>query len=263
MMKPLVKSLFVLLMYSPTGWAQFDEEAKSIPKPNLSISSDEYSKLKEATKGNSEKLIVDAASRILAKDSKNLKALNALGVHYLKTYKTGMAKIIFNRALKDHPDERALHNNLALVYLAEQDLRSALSSFRKSITSGKYQLGTLNLSAILIKHYDFRRAMSPLEDAYDEISSDLSRGRTTAVDIANNYAVALMGTGEGKKAKRIFTKIIDGGSRDPDVYLNYAVLLVDLLNDKKDGQRILSKLQFMTEDKEILRLVGELEKRAQ
>ena len=245
------------------GFAQFDEESKSVPKPDLSVSSAEYDKLKDAVKRKSEKLIVDAASRILAKDSKDLKALNALGVYYLKTFKSGMAKIIFNRALKDHPEERALHNNLALVYLAEDDLRSALSSFRKSIRSSKYQLGTLNLSSILIKHYDFRRALSPLEDAYDEVESDLRRGRETAVNIANNYAVALMGMDEGRKAKRIFNKIVDGGSRDPDVYLNYAVLLVDLLGEKKDGQRILSKLQFMTEDKEILRLVKELEKRAQ
>ena len=83
------------------------------------------------------------------------------------------------------------------------------------------------------------------------------------MDIANSYAVALMGTGDGRqKPKGFLRRIIDGGSRDPDVYLNYAVLLVDLLKDKKDGQRILSKLQFMTEDKKILRLVEELEKRA-
>ena len=249
--------------FSQLSWGQFDEESKAVKKPDLSVSSEEYEALKTAVKRKSEKLVIDAASKILAKDSKDLKALNALGVFYFKANKTGMAKIIFNRALKDHGDERALHNNLALVYLAEDDLRSALTSFRKSISlSGKYQLGTLNLSSILIQHYDFRRALSPLEDAYDEVESDLRRGRGTAVDIANNYAVALMGTGEGRKAKRIFKKIIDGGSRDPDVYLNYAVLLVDLLGDKKDGQRILSKLQFMTEDKKILRLVGELEKRA-
>jgi Flp pilus assembly protein TadD len=253
----------ILIFNAQLVWAQFEQESKSIPKPDLSVSSEEMDRLKSAVKRNSEKLIIDAASKILAKDSKNLHALNALGVFYLNNYKTGMAKIIFNRALKDHPDERALHNNLALVYMAEKDLRSALSSFRRSIKSSRYQLGTLNLSTILIRHYDFRRALAPLEDAYDEIKSDLRRGRGKAVDIANNYAVALMGTGEGKKAKRIFDRIIDSGSRDPDVYLNYAVLLVDLLGEKKDGQRILSKLQFMTEDKKILRLVKELEKRAQ
>ena len=122
-------SFILVLGFVFHAYAQFDEEPKSIPKPDLSVSSDDYEKLRTAVKRKSEKLVVDAASRILAKDSKDLRALNALGVFYFKTKKTGMAKIIFNRALKDHPDERALHNNLALVYLSEDDVSDLHLSF--------------------------------------------------------------------------------------------------------------------------------------
>lgn len=240
----------------------FDQESKGVARPVISVDSADIEALSKALKSNSEDLIVDRASKILAKDPDHLKALNALAVYYFKTKKYGMAKIIINRALAKNPKEPALHNNLAIIYLAEGDMRSAIQSFRQSLASGPYRLGTVNLSSILLENYDFKKAVGPLEDAYSEVRSDLGRGQSTAVDLANNYAVALMGSGDGSKAKRVFQTILESGSRDPEVYLNYAILQVDIMNDKKDGQKTLSKLQFMTDDAKILRQAQELESRA-
>jgi tetratricopeptide (TPR) repeat protein len=241
----------------------FDSDARGVGRPVLTISKEETERLARALKANSEELMVDAASRILAKDPDHLEALNALAVHYFRQKKYGMAKILVNRALQKNPNQAALHNNMALIQLAEGDVRLALASFRESLKSGNYQTGALNLSSLLLKHRDFEKALRPLEEAYSKVRSDLRRGQGPAVDISNNYAVALLGTGESKKAKSVFEAIIEGGSRDPEVHLNYAILLVDVLKDKKDAQRVLSKLQFMTEDRGILRQVQELERRAQ
>jgi Flp pilus assembly protein TadD len=257
-MKKLIFCLYLATVSAAN--AQFDEESKSVPRPNLSVSSGEYEALGKAVKSGSEDLVVDRASKILAKDPDDVKALNAFAVHYIRTKKYGMAKILLNRALEKHPDESALHNNLAVIYLEEDEMPLALQSFRKSLKGGIYKIGAINLSSILLKHRDYRRALLPLEEAYAQARSDLSRGQTS--DLANNYAVALMGTGEPKKAKEIFERLIAAGSRDPEVYLNQAILYVDLLGDKKNGQKSLSKLQFMTEDASILRQARELENRA-
>jgi len=245
-----------------TEESPFDEESKSVARPRLDISSGDYDDLGKALRGSSEDVIVDRASKILAKDPGDVKALNGLATHYMKIKKFGLAKMLLNRALQRAPDESALHNNLAIIYLEEGEIPLAIASFKKSLAKGSYRLGTVNFSSLLLKHRHFQSAIGPLEDAFEQTKADLRRGQATAVDLANNYAVALMGTGDAKKAQSVFEAILESGSRDPEVYLNLAILQVDILGDKKNGQRTLSKLQFMTEDSGILRQARELEGRA-
>jgi tetratricopeptide (TPR) repeat protein len=241
-----------LCFWSHSLLAQFDN----------TVTSDELQAFGKALKGSSEEAVVERAAKILAKDPDHLKTLNGLAVHYFKQKKFGLAKILLKRAMVKHPDESALHNNMALIQMSEGDGPLAISSFRKALSSGSYRMATLNLTSVLLEHRDYARALSPLEEAYSDVKSDLRRGQGPAVDIANNYAVALMGVGEGSKSRQVFEAIIEGGSRDAEVHLNYAILLVDVLGDKKNGQRALSKLQFMTDREDILRQAGELERRA-
>lgn len=218
--------------------------------------------LSEARKSKSEAAIVKAVSQILAVDPKHLEALNTLAVFYFETKRLGLAKIILRRALRDHGDEPALHNNLGIIYLTENEPRLALESFRKSVSlKGSYRIGATNLAAIYLEHGDYKRSLSPLEDSYKATKSDLGRGADYAVDIANNYAVALMGTGENSRAEDVFEAIAKSDTRNPKPYLNYAILLTDVLKKKKDALRVISKLKFMSEDREILKQVQELEKR--
>lgn len=211
-------------------------------------------------KSNVESAVVQEAAEALAKDSKDLKILNGLGIYYLENKKPGLAKILFNRALDAHPDAPAVHNNLGVMYLQQGEVRKGLESLRRSLTDKRYRMGALNLSSIYLKHKDYQRAVGPLDDAYDDVKSDLRRGDEFAVAIANNYAVSLMGTDSNSGAKKIFEAILGSGSRDAEVHLNYAILLVDLMDKKIDGQKILSKIQFMTEDRNILKRAAELEK---
>ncbi len=238
--------------------------ADNAPAPDKrAITSKEMDAFKDALKHGSEAQVVKTAAVILSKDQNNLTALNGLGVHYLEAKKYGLAKIIFDRALKAYPKEPALHNNLGVIALQEGDMREALESFRKSLLGGDYRLGASNIASIYLENKDYKRAVGPLEDAYEKLKGDVKKGERNAVEVASNYGVALMGVGRGDEAKDVFETIVQSGSRDAVAYLNYAILLTEVLDKKKDAQRILSKLQFMTEDKNILRRAEELERRAQ
>lgn len=226
------------------------------------VSKSDIESLSKAVKSKSEASIIRAASDILSKDPTHLQALNALGLMYFDTRRYGMAKIIFRRALNDHADEPALFNNLGIVYLAEGDIRLALENFKKSVAAkSRYRVGATNLSSIYLEYRDFKRSLAPLEEAYDNARSDLRRGSNSSVEIANNYAVALMGLGEDSKSGKVFEEIVDSGSRNPVPFLNYAILLVEVQKKKKEAIRILSKLKFMTEDRGILRQAEELERK--
>lgn len=234
-------------------------EVKVSPK---SVDSSMIKQLSEARKSKSEAAIVRAASQILAIDPTHLETLNTLAVFYFETKRYGLAKILLRRALKDHPNEPALHNNLGVIYLTENEPRLALESFRKSVQlKSSYRLGATNLASIYLEHGDYQRSLAPLEDSYKATRSDLSRGADYAVEIANNYAVALLGAGDNSKAEDVFEVIAKSETRNPKPWLNYAILLTDVLKKKKDALRVISKLKFMTEDRDILKRVQELEKR--
>lgn len=222
----------------------------------------ELSDLNAAFKKKSESALVKAASTILSKDPNHLEALNALAVFYFEVKKYGLSKILIKRALKNHPNEPALHNNLGIIYLAEGEMRIALEEFRKSIAErSSYRFGATNLSSIYLDYRDYKRSLAPLEESYKAVRSDIRRGDNSSVEIANNYGVALMGVGENSKADEVFTEITAANSRNPVPYLNYAILLVEVLKKKKDAVRVISKLKFMTDDREILRRVDELERK--
>ena len=115
------------------------------------------------------------------------------------------------------------------------------------------------MSSIYLEYQDYKLALGPLEDAYSEASQDLRRGERNAVELANNYALALIGTGSPGIAKRVYKKILDSGARNVDVMLNYAILLVKVLKDRKEAIRELSRIKFLSEDKSVLAKVEKLE----
>ncbi len=229
------------------------------------VTNDELKKLEDARKAKSDAAIVKAVSEILSRDPINLIALNTLGVYYFETRKFGLAKTIFKRALKDHPKEPALHNNLGIIYLAQNELQLALESLKNSVTlRADYQMGAVNLSSIYLEYKDYQKSLMTLEDAYRALRSDLRRGTYESLQVANNYAIALMGIGENDKAGEVFSDINKAGTRDITVNLNYLIFLVEVQKNKKEATRQLTKLKIVTDDQDILRrandLVSKLEK---
>lgn len=239
------------------GSADRNDFAKS-----AEITKAEIEELSAALKKRSEPQLIKAAAAILSKNPTHLETLNAMAVYYFESKKFGMAKLLLKRAMKDHPNEPALFNNLGIIYLSEGETRLAIENFRKSISAkADYKIGATNLGSIYLDYRDYKRSIAPLEEGYKAVRSDVRRGDTTAVEIANNYGVALMGTGENGKAEEVFSEIVSANSRNPTPYLNYAILLVEVQKKKNDAVRVLSKLKFMTDDREILRRVDELERK--
>ncbi len=237
--------------------AEHNDFAKS-----AEVTKAELDELSAALKKRSEPQLVKAAAAILSKNPSHLESLNAMAVYYFEAKKYGMAKLLIKRAMKDHPKEPALFNNLGIIYLSEGETRSAIEYFRKSIAArADYRIGATNLGSIYLDYRDYKRSVSPLEEGYKAARSDVRRGDATAVEIANNYGVALMGTGENAKAEEVFSEIVSSSARNPVPYLNYAILLVEVQKKKNDAVRVLSKLKFMTDDREILRRVEALERK--
>lgn len=217
-------------------------------------------RLNEAINAKDEQAVVNAATRVLGVDSTNLKALNALSVYYFNQGKFGLAKILIQRALHDHEDAPALHNNLGVVYLAEGKQKQAISSFRKALQiKSDYPFASGNLGAIYLEFKDFKRAAEALGIGYESSKSDLRRAKGQAFDLASNYAVALSGAGDLEKSKSIFQKLLKVDDQNPYTLYNYAVLLIARMQNKKDGEKILAKLKLVN-DSSLQKKLDDLER---
>ena len=232
---------------------------------NIKITRKDYTRLQEAIQGNDEEAIFKAVSEILGKDSNNLKALHALGHFYFSNGQSGMAKLIYNRALKAHKNAPSLHNNLGVIYLDEGDLKRAIAFFEEAIALKRsYSIARINLSSIYASYGDYRRALEPLESGYKSFklkSAKTKAEKKIAIQVANNYAVALMGLGKTKEANRVLKKASDMGGDDTFLLYNYGVLLIDILKDRDKALRVVSKLKFNTDDPVVLLKVNQLEER--
>ena len=252
----IVVYVSICLLFLPIwSWSKPDSDKRKITR-------EDYHRLKVAIDSKNEEAVVNAASVILSKDSKDIKALNGLGFFYLNEGQLGIAKLIYRRALRNHRDKPGLHNNLGVIYLAEGDLRKAMVSLKESVALNKsYNKAKINLSSIFVNYQDYSRAIEPLESGYKSIKSKLGSKNDSAIRIANNYAVALMGIGQGEDAEDVFKSALKAGVTDAFLLYNYAILLINVLKKKSDAIRIVSKLKFNTEDPKILNKVEELEQR--
>ena len=215
--------------------------------------------LGSAYQAKDEKLLVEAVAKILGKDQNDVKALNALATFYIEQGKLGMARIIIGRAEKANAQEPALPNNEGVIFLDEVKQRQAIEAFRKALSLKKgYPFAAGNVGSILVEYRDYGRAAELMEDAYNSIKGDLHRG--VALDIANNYALALSGSGNTDKAKSIFQDILKAETQNTTALLNYAILLIDKLKDKKEGEKVLNRLKFLTDDAATRKRVDELDK---
>ncbi|RME16188.1 MAG: tetratricopeptide repeat protein [Bdellovibrio sp.] len=254
-------SLFIVcFFYFPLAWSQFEEPQKAHSAP-VKVPEEKLDRLKEAMGSGDEKQVISAVAAILSDDSNHLEALNDLAVFHFLKGRVGLSKIVINRALVAHPKSPVLVHNLGVIYLKEGKYRKAVYQFKKALSlKEKFRPSQAYLGVIYLKYGGSKKALQFLQEGYKWIKSDLRRGKgDIPVFLANNYALALAANGEKQKAEEIFEKILDSEIRDPKVYLNYAILLVEVLNKKDKAVKILSKLKFLTEDVNILRKVNQLE----
>jgi tetratricopeptide (TPR) repeat protein len=211
-------------------------------------SGDTIKRLREASARKDEEGVVQAAVQILGEDAKNLEALNALAVHYYNSGKLGLSKILIQRALNDHQNIPALHNNLGVIFLTEGKQRQAIGEFKRALEiQANYPYASSHLGSIYLEFKDYKKAADSLGVGYEAMRSDLRRG-SYAIDIAGDYAVALSGAGDLDRAKDVFKKIMRADDQNPSTLYNYAVLLVARMKDKDEGEKIISKLKLVAPD---------------
>ena len=200
-----------------------------------------------AFKSRDEQLIIDSASKKLGKDANDLKVLNALGVFYLESSKLGLARIIFARAEKAHASEPALINNVGVVDLKDDKARPAVANFRKALDArANYAIAAANLGAIFVEYKDYAKAGDLLERGYQSLKGDLKKG--AALDVANNYALSLSAAGKYDRAREIMEAILKADSGNVTALLNYTILLIYKVKDRKEGQKQLDRLKFLSDD---------------
>lgn len=223
------------------------------------LSEDVRRLISSARDSRNEDSIVKAASEVLAQNQKDIYSLNALAVFYIERGYLGLARIILNRALEVSETTPALHNNLGVVFLAEDRQRQALRSFRRSIElKPDYAVGAANMGSIYLEFKDYQRALAPLESGYKALSGAAS-GSNYALEAASNYAVALSGVKQYEAARKIYQSVLGDGVRNPQVLLNYGILLVENLGGGEEATRVLSRVKFLSEDRQILERVRGLE----
>ena len=239
----------------------FSAHSKAQPKESLSQME---KKMKTVFKQKNHRALLKITAKILAENPKHLLALNYLGVSHLRRGRIGMARIIFEKALSYYPKDPRLHNNMGLSALREGKKQEAVLAFRKSLDfNGQYLPALLNLSSLYLEFYNYDEAEPLLKKAYFSLNSDKKSQRSKDyVKIMNNYAVALT-WGEGfKRAEDIYKALYKKDRVTTEVLINYAILLINHLEDFDHAVEILDQARFTAKARNDQTRVKQLKKKA-
>lgn len=203
-----------------------------------------------AVNSQRESEMISAGSELLARDSENVKILNGFGIFYLKNNEPGAAKIYFDRVLSKDPQNADANNGLGVIAMKEDKEYEGQIFFKKALLGDNDHVGaSANLGAYYLKYLDYDKALALMATAYGEDKNNSA--------IANNYAIALRGTGKIDKALDIY-KGIDKKNQKIPVLLNQAILWAEFKKDSKEAKEILNKIRFITTDPVILKKVNTL-----
>jgi len=242
----LVSSLF-LVQCSSKGKSGDEEEslAKNMSpeeqadlKARQKAAGGDVGKLGSLYKAKNWKALKDEASKVLAKDPNNLKALSALGLYHMENGQPVAARLFFDKALIKHKKAAGLYNNIGVLQLREKNLVAAYQSFKKAhdLDSDNPVIAT-NLASILVRHMDYVAAETLVEDAYQSLRNN--------PDVANNYGIVLRTQGQFEESAKVYGKAVAGNVRHIPLNLNYAILLVDYLKNYPKARQYTNKLEFL------------------
>ena len=243
---------------NPEKSPDFGERASVTKMPDLGdVSADDDLGL--AFKSRDEKAFTTAVVNRLSKDQNDLRALSALAMYFYQEKKFGAARIVLARAEKAHGDQPSIPNNLGLLDLAEDAQRPALAKFRKALElKSTYPIAAANAGSIFAEYKHWAKASELLERAYGAVKKDLKTG--AGPDVGNNYALSLASAGDLEKAKSIYQDLLKADGGNVNALLNYTILLVKRLKDKKEGEKQLNRLKFVAEGKEMNAVIDDLDK---
>lgn len=211
-----------------------------------------FEDLKAALGKGEVKAIEEEVARILAKDKKDIKALNALAVFHFQKGNRKAARTVLQRAFENQPEHPALYNNLGLVLAGEGSVREAIIAFRKAIKLDPQHWGAhRNLADLYVRYGDYQRA-APL---YEAVAANGSLEENAQV----NRALVLWKTGKAAQARELYASLYKtAGGRD--FLYAYAAFLVFELKDYKTAQEVVEKLKKEKLNRQGLQMVSSLEK---
>jgi len=200
--------------------------------------------------------IQEEASRLLGADANDAVALNTIALLHLRRGQPKAAKLLLARAIEKSPSVAGLHNNLGVAHLDDGDPEAAIVEFKKALDLDEGHVEALgNLGSLYLKGGNVNRAFPLLEAAY--------RANRSNAAVANNYALALRARNELEAARRVYADLLKTHPKDVNALLNYAILLIEFMNQPKEGLELVYKVKFLeTQRKDVLATANALENKA-
>jgi tetratricopeptide (TPR) repeat protein len=180
---------------------------------------------------------LDEIRALLARDSKNATAFNALGLVYYRMDKLALAESAFRRAIELEPRARttaAVWNNLGLVALGKGRDQEAFAAFAQA---GELDHGNgeahLNQGLVYLDCGDYTRAERELRRALDIDGDD--------PDALVALGVALRGLKRFDDARAAYERALALRPEHPPALYDLGVLYMDFQQDKAKARETLAR----------------------
>jgi Flp pilus assembly protein TadD len=194
--------------------------------------------LVEAIRGGNVDAIRRVATNVLAVNSADPVALNALGASYLKQERPLAAQYFFNKAIAVADHTSAYHNNLGLALLAQQKDREAVREFKRALDlDPKNADAAGNLGTYYLSRRDFRRAFVYLDQGFPFSNKD-SKWMV-------NYAVVSAWKGNLDVADKLYQQALQQAPSQRDILYNAAILKIEYQHKSREGLDLLDRIKVM------------------
>lgn len=214
-----------------------------------------HKELQEAYKSQNDEAIFRASTSILSQNSKDVKALNALGLYNYRKGRFLAARYFFSRGLAVSPKSSELLNNQGLVSLVLEEPKEATRFFRRALDNNSSDgFAAANLGAIYLKGKDYTKAQFAFETAAKNGMRDTR--------VMTNYGIALTNLGKYEQARSALDEAIKMSSNNKEAVFASAVLNIDHMKQYAAGMDDLSRLKFLGPAQELRNRMNDLEKRA-
>lgn len=214
-----------------------------------------HKELQEAYKSQNDEAIFRASTNVLSQNSRDVKALNALGLYNYRKGRFLAAKYFFARGLAISPKSAELLNNQGLVSMVLDEPRDAIRYFRRALESNPSDgFAAANLGAIYIKGKDYTKAQFAFETAAKNGMRDTR--------VMTNYGIALTNLGKYEQARSALDEAIKMNSNNKEAVFASAILNIDHMKQYAAGMDDLSRLKFLGPAQELRNRMNDLEKRA-
>ncbi|WP_162687384.1 tetratricopeptide repeat protein [Bradymonas sediminis] len=197
-----------------------------------------------ALKAGDDEKAMEYVRDVLKEDNENVGALNSLGLIYVKRENASLAKYVFTKAIKlaEKKPDPDIHNNLGMVYMAEDEVAQGVKQFEAANkVDPNYLESRLNLGSILIEYLDYERAATQFEEAV-RISPNNCVAHL-------GHAASSFGLGKAEEAQKGFVFYVENCDADHvSSFERLAKLNETKLNNPAKAAEYYEKLMTLVDD---------------